>query len=301
MEFKQLRSFAAVVEWGSFTKAAEALYLSQPTISAHIRQLEEELHTRLILRATRSLSVTPKGREIYEYAQTILDLHQRILRCCAGEDTRTIRLGASTIPSAYILPEVLPAYRARCPDIRLVIRQSDSQGVIHGLLEGTFDAGMTGMPAQEEHLTSVPFYRDRMVLIAPVEEPFLSLRRLETPPMEELLRAPFILREEGSGSKWKGDLLLEKLGVGEQSLQVAARANDQETIKNLVACGLGVSILSEKAARPLVEAGRVLGFEFPGIDSGRALYLTYQKDPPPKLHIRKFLRFVREFYAGDPA
>ena len=74
MELKQLRSFAAVVKWGSFTRAAEVLYLSQPTISAHIRQLEEELHTKLILRTTKNLTVTPTGKEIYQYAGNILEL-----------------------------------------------------------------------------------------------------------------------------------------------------------------------------------------------------------------------------------
>ena len=296
MELKQLRSFAAVVRWRSFTRAAEALYLSQPTISAHVRQLEEELHTRLILRATKRLTVTAKGRELYQYAETILDLHERMVRCCTGEDARSIRLGASTIPAAYLLPELLPAYRARRPEVRVEVVQSDSLGVIRGLLDGRLDVGLTGMPAQEEHLLSLPFYQDRMVLITPVNEHFLSLRREEAPPMERLLDAPFLLREEGSGSRWRGDRLLEQLGVREGELRVAARASDQETIKNLVACGLGVSILSERAARPLVESGRVLEFDFPGVDSRRALYLTYQREPPPKRHIRSFFRFVREFY-----
>lgn len=300
MELKQLRSFAAVVKWGSFTRAAEVLYLSQPTISAHIRQLEEELHTKLILRTTKNLTVTPKGKEIYQYAGNILELHERMVRCCAGEDTRTIRLGASTIPAAYLLPELLPAYRARCPEVQVAVRQSDSLEVISGLRDGMLDAGMAGMPAQEEHLVSVPFYQDRMVLITPVNEHFLALRREASPSMERLTDSPFILREEGSGSRWRGDRLLEQLGIPEQSLHVAARASDQETIKNLVACGLGVSILSEKAAQPLIEAGRVLGFTFPGVDSQRALYLIYQREPQPKQHIRKFLRFAKEFYHADP-
>ena len=298
MEFKQLRSLAAVVKWESFTKAAENLYLSQPTISAHIRQLEEELRAKLIIRTTKSLEITPKGMEIYEYAKAILDLHDRAVRCCASENRNTIYLGASTIPSAYLLPEVLPAYQAQYPKACVAVCQDDSQGVISGLLDGVFDTGMIGMPAQEKNLACIPFYQDRMILITPVNERFLSLHREAEPPIRTLLESPVILREKGSGSKKRGELLLEQLGMSERDLLIAARANDQETIKNLVAGGLGVSIISEKAAQGLVEAGRVLRFEFPGLDSRRDLYLAYRKDLALKSHVRGFLRFIQEFYGG---
>lgn len=296
MEFKQLRSFAAVVKWESFTKAAEVLYLSQPTISAHIRQLEEELCAKLIFRTTKSLEITPKGMEIYEYAKTILDIYDRMLQCCAEEGS-TIHLGASTIPSAYLLPEVLPAYRARYPKVNLVVCQDDSQGVIDGLLDGVFDIGMIGMPAQEKSIVCVPFYQDRIVLITPADKRFLSLCQEPEPSIEKLLlESPVILREKGSGSKKRADVLLERLGISESDLQIAARANDQETIKNLVAGGFGVSIISEKAARGLVEEGRVLRFEFPGLDNRRDLYLAYRKDVALKGHVQGFLRFVKEYY-----
>ena len=104
MDFKQLRSFVAVADCGSFTQAAAKLYASQPTVSAHIRQLEEELHETLFLRTTKSLAITPRGRELYDYAVHVLDLQEQLMRAWA-QDERTIRLGASTIPSSCILPE----------------------------------------------------------------------------------------------------------------------------------------------------------------------------------------------------
>ena len=116
MEFKQLESFAAVIKCNSFTKAAEKLYISQPTISTHIRALEEELNTRLILRTTKSIEVTPEGRKLYDYAENILQLRNRMLEECTGGVKKILHLAASTIPSAYILPEVLPAYGATRPD-----------------------------------------------------------------------------------------------------------------------------------------------------------------------------------------
>ena len=104
MDFKQLQSFVTVVQEESFTQAASKLFISQSTISTHIRQLETALNTKLILRTTKSLQITPKGRELYEYAQNILELKERMLQACSIESQRIIHLGASTIPSAYIQP-----------------------------------------------------------------------------------------------------------------------------------------------------------------------------------------------------
>ena len=165
MELKQLRSFAAVVRYGSFTRAAENTYLSQPTISTHIRALEEELNTQLLLRDTKNLQVTPRGQELYECACRMLELQDNLLQRWRQSDQHIIQLGASTIPSAYILPEVLPRYGKQNPGSYFVVHQSDSRQVIQGVAEGLFDVGMSGMPCQDEAIRCEPFFRDRMVLI----------------------------------------------------------------------------------------------------------------------------------------
>ena len=175
MDMKQLQSFTAVVRYRSFTKAAERLYLSQPTISTHIRNLEEELGTCLIIRTKRSVDVTPRGQELYECACNILSLRDNLIRRWSSNESSIIQLGASTIPSAYILPEILPAYGKEHPEAYFTIHQSDSRGVVEGVLNGSFDLGMIGMKYDHEDLTCIPFYRDRMVLITPVDPHFLAL------------------------------------------------------------------------------------------------------------------------------
>ena len=145
MEMKHLVAYAAVVRLGSFSRAAEELYIAQPTISLHVRQLEEELQTRLLIRTTKNIEVTEKGREVYEYAMNILQLRDRIVEKCAGGEQRIIRLGASTIPSAYILPEVLPAFVKKHPSIYFTIDQGDSRSVAEKLAEGVIDIGLIGM------------------------------------------------------------------------------------------------------------------------------------------------------------
>lgn len=176
MELKQLRSFAAVVRYGSFTRAAENTCLSQPTISTHIRALEEELNTQLLLRDTKNLQVTPRGQELYECACRMLELQDNLLQRWRQSDQHIIQLGASTIPSACILPEMLPRYGKQNPGSYFVVHQSDSRQVIQGVAEGLFDVGMSGMPCQDEAIRCEPFFRDRMVLITPVSRRFLALQ-----------------------------------------------------------------------------------------------------------------------------
>ena len=152
MELKQLQSFCAVVQYRSFTKAAEKLYLSQPTVSTHIRQLEEEFGSRLIVRTTKSIEVTPRGQELYACACGIVHLRDDLLRSWSDEDEKVIRIGASTIPSAYILPQILPAFRREHPAPQFHVFQSDSEGIAEGLLTGSFDVGLIGARIHEEAL-----------------------------------------------------------------------------------------------------------------------------------------------------
>lgn len=297
MEFKHLQAFVAVVKSNSFTKAAEDLFISQPTISARVHQMEEELHTRLILRTTKSIEVTPKGRELYDYAVKILELRDRMVRDCSVESQKIIHLGASTIPSAYVLPEILPEYGRLAPDIYFVIHQSDSQGVVDGLLKSVYELGLVGMRPDTDELESVPFCQDRMVLITPVNERYLAMKALDEVPIMELLHEPIILREKGSGSKKSADRFLESAGIAEEELHVTARINDQEAIKNLVAGGLGVSIISERAAGNFLAEKRLLMFELPDAASTRQLYLIYRKNYIMRSYVRDFMLFVVRHYA----
>ena len=283
MDFKQLQSFVTIVQEESFTQAAGRLFVSQSTVSTHIHQLESELNTKLILRTTKSLQITPKGRELYEYALNILELKQRMIQACSIESRRIIHLGASTIPSAYILPQLLADFGKLHQDIYFIIHQSDSQGIINGLKDGLFNLGFIGMSCE-----------DSMVVITPVNEHFLQYRQRKENVLPELLREPLILREKGSGSKKMADNFLAHSGISEDELQIIARVNDQETIKNLVAGGMGISIISEKAAHNFLQEKRLLAFELPQAFSERSLYLIYRKNYLLPSYVKEFLGFISQ-------
>lgn len=294
MDFKQLQSFVTVVQEESFTQAAGRLFVSQSTVSTHIHQLESELNTKLILRTTKSLQITPKGRELYEYALNILELKERMIQACSIESRRIIHLGASTIPSAYILPQLLVDFGKLHQDIYFIIHQSDSQGIINGLKDGLFNLGFIGMSCEDSDFCCQPFCKDRMVVIAPVNEHFLQYKQRKENVLPELLREPLILREKGSGSKKMADNFLAHSGIAEDELQIIARVNDQETIKNLVAGGMGISIISEKAAHNFLLEKRLLAFELPQAFSERSLYLIYRKNYLLPSYVKEFLCFISQ-------
>lgn len=298
MELRQLQSLVAVVKYRSFTKAAEMLYISQPTISTHIRMLEEELEYRLIIRNTKSIQVTPRGMELYECACKMLALKDGLMQRWAEENQKVIRLGASTIPADYILPEVLPVFREKAPDVQFHISQSDSRKILEGIKNGRYSLGMIGMEADVEEIAFVPFYRDEMVMITPCEERFRRLEGKEDELFEMILHEPVIMREQGSGSKKCMEAYFESMNIREKELQVVAKLNEQESIKKLVAGGFGISFISRKAVEEDAQAGKLQIFSLPGYPAVRNLYLAYRKDYVLKNYVAQFMEFMIDFYSA---
>ena len=213
------------------------------------------------------------------------------------QTVRRLEVPRGRILQNHLLPHLLPEFGTLYPEIYFTVQHTNSQGVLDGLLDGLFDVGLLGLKG-DDRLTCIPFCEDRIVLIAPVAEPYLSLRGQQPPPLTELLTQPIILREKSSGSRKTADLFLDSMGIHEDQLHVIARMNDQEAIKNLVAGGLGVSLISERAARNFVEEKRVLKFDLPS-NSGRTFYLAYRREHILRPCTKNFLSFAREKYANE--
>jgi len=289
VDFKQLQSFVAVVRCGSFTQAAQQLFISQPTVSAHVRMLEEELGRQLIVRTTKAIEITEKGREICEYAEGILDMRDRMMQVCSDTQQRIIHLGASTIPSAYILPQLLAGFGKMHPNIYFSLLRSDSRGVLEGLQSGRFELGL--LSRKDDDMHCIPVCRDRVVLITPVSKRYLDMQKSSQSPLDDLASEPMILREKDAQDK-RDHRFLEEMGIAGDQLRVIARVNDQEAVKNLVAGGVGVSFISELAARNFIEEKRVLCFHLPH-SSGRMLYLAHKKRADLPAHVKVFIDYVR--------
>ena len=295
MEFKQLEAFVAVVDYGSFSEAARKLYLTQPTISAHVRSLEEELHTKLILRTTKKTTITTRGYQLYDSAVRMLEIRNNLLENFTGVQKHMIDLAASTIPSSYLLPEILAAFGKTHPDIYFHSLQADSAESINRVLDGTVDLALVGQNTRDETCVFLPFCQDELVIATPITNHYLSLQN-KTVTFEDFIKDPIIIREKGSGTKKEMDLFFEQIGIKPSDLNVIARMNDLEGIKKSIVNGLGISILSARSAIDLQKTKQILLFPLEESAHKRSFYIVYSKNRILKPHVRQFIQFVQNFY-----
>lgn len=296
MDIKQLRSFVAIADYHNFSRAAEKLNISQASVSTHLLQLEKELGVKLVYRTTQNVEVTEVGRSVYKYAVQILEMMGCVYQSCTSEAKQFIRIGASAIPAAYMLPEILCKYNACGTQDNFKITQCDGKAVIEGVADGRFDLGITNCRLQREGLTFVPLCVDKLVIITPVTEHYIQMQQHGT-GIQEFLKEPVIMCEM-NGSRY-ADLFFDGIGVDVNGLRISAQVNDQETVKNMVAGGMGISIISEIAAHDFIESKRVQKIDLPGFRESRGIYLVYPEKCTTKHHAWNFIDYLsvsREFF-----
>lgn len=298
MEFKQLEAFVAAVDYNSFSEAAKKLYLTQPTISAHISSLEKELNTKLIIRTTKRMELTYRGQQFYECAVNILNMRNNIVQEFTGGTQKIISLGASTIPSSYILPDILGIFSKNNPDIIFNIVQSDSKKIIDRVLDGTIDFGLTGATSDSNDCIYLPFYQDELAIVTPATRYYRDLKHKGI-SLQTLLKEPLIMRENGSGTQKEIDSFLQMHRINTSELSVIARMNDLESIKHSIAGGLGISIMSTKSVRDLVKKGDLLQFQLNGSGHTRNLYIVYNKHRILRPHVSLMIQFIQNYYAPE--
>ena len=297
MEFKQLEAFVAVVDYNSFTEAARRLYLTQPTVSAHVSALEKELHSRLIIRTTRNFTVTQRGLELYECAVHMLNMRRQLVEEFTGAQRKLIDLSASTIPSSYMLPELLSEFARSEPDIHFHVWQSDSAQAIQKVEQGLVDFGLVGQKMDGDSCEFIPFCRDSLVIATPVSEHYLNLKD-RSASFEDFRGEPFIMRESGSGTKKEMDLFLEKHRTSVADLNVVAYMNDLESIKKSIVSGLGISIVSACSVKDLEKTRQILLFPLEESSHKRIFYIVYSKHRILKPYVRQFMKFVQRYYGA---
>ena len=299
MEFKQLEAFVAVVENKSFSEAARQLNLTQPTISAHIQTLEQELNSRLLIRTTKKLTITQRGLQLYDCASNMLNMRKNIIDEFTGQNKKIIDLAVSTSPSSYRLPEILGAFTKQISDIYFHSWQSDSLGAVSRVLDGSVDLALVGNTFDEPDCCFIPFRQDKLVIATPVNDHYLQLeKKSKSGALEffDFLKEPFIMRETGSGTKKEIDRYLEEHHISDTALHIVARMNDLEAIRKSVAGGLGISILSACSAKDLADTHQILMFPLNSEKAVRTLYIVYSKNRILKPHVKQFLKFVKDFY-----
>jgi len=299
MNLKQLEAFVHVAEGGSFSKAAKELFLTQPTVSAHISSLEKELNVRLFIRNTKEVNLSDDGRELYKYAKQMIDLQKKIEeRFSAKKEAgkHCISIAASSIPAQYLLPKVLLRFNEKFPDEQLRIIESDSSEVVTKVVDHMVDVGFTGTVLEKKHCKYLPFYKDELVIVTPATEKYLALQDEMTDDISWINQEAFIMREEGSGTRKEAEKQLQNAGIAVENLNVIASIGNQEAIKKSVRQGMGISVMSRLAAEDEIEAGRLLIFPIPGAHEGRDINLVYNKNYELSRSAERFIRVVKEVY-----
>lgn len=298
MNLKQLEAFVEVAESGSFSKAAKNLYLTQPTVSAHISSLEKELEVRLFVRNTKEVSLSVEGQTLYKYASRMVDLEKRIEEEF-GERKKLgrqcISIAASTVPAQYLLPKILAKFNEKYPGEQLKIIEADSATVVSQVVEHMVDIGFTGTVLEKKHCKYIPFYKDRLAIITPNTEEYRV--RMEKPDdISWIVDEPMIMREEGSGTRKEAEKQLRASGIKPERLNIVASIENPETIKKSVKSGMGCTIMSSLAAADEVEEGSVLAFSIPGSDRGRDINVVYNKNYQLSISAERFLGVIRETF-----
>lgn len=278
MDIRKLDVFRKVVELKSFTKAAEAVLLSQPTVSEHIRNLEEELGLKLVDRLGREVEPTPVGMVLYRYAVRMTQLQQEALQAVTrynGDLSGELRIGASTIPGSYILPRMLSSFCSRYQEVKPVVRINSSRTIAAQIVEGSVDIGLVGAIWNERGLEWTAAFTDTLVLAVPALHP---LAGAESVKLQDLRDLPFIQREIGSGTRRVVARMFEQQGIREADLQEVALLGSNEAVRESVKAGLGVAIISSRSVAQDVQCGHLVAVPLDDPVAIRPIYLLQRKN-----------------------
>lgn len=277
MDLNRLRLFRAVAIHGSYSRAAETLDLSQPSVSVQVHQLERALGAYLFYQVGRKLRLTDEGKLLLRYAEQIFSLEEQAeqaVRELSDLERGRLVVGATSTIGNYMLPPVLGEFRRRYPGVELALEMGNSNEIQERILDHDLDIAFLGRQIAHPLLRSEPYATDDLVVIAPADHPF-GLRSLV--PVQELVEQPFVLREKGSTTRILLEERMQDLGL---NYDVAMEAKGPEAVKQAVMAGLGVAVISRNAVRWEAESGRLAILNVPELALNRLLYHVYPKTRP---------------------
>ena len=284
-----LRLFAAVAEHQSFSRAAGALYISQPAVSKAVRELERQTGAALLDRSRSPLALTEAGEILYRHAQQIFRTEHAAeiaLAHLRELEQGRLAIGASTTIGAYLLPPILGAFHRRYPKIQLFLDIGHTRDILERLQSSPLDIALVEGPVEADGLEVAPWREDELVVIAASDSP---LGRASKPSLKRILAAPFVHRESGSGTRQIIDEALRAKGI---TLPVTLEAADTETVKHLVSAGLGLGMVSAAAIAQEVELGRLIVLDAPELRVRRWLSRVQAPIRPVSSALRAFLTLL---------
>jgi len=257
LEDHKLKVFCTVAETKSFSKTSEIIHLTQPAVSLQIRALEEIYNTKLFDRSNSFINLTPAGEILYKYAKDILSLYaeaEKEIGKITGLINGSITVGASTTIGNYILPSVIADFRKNHPKIKINIFIGNTKRIVDLLNSGMLDLGIVEGDASKHKIKVEPLIADELTFIIP---PLHHWAKKRTISILKITEEPFILREEGSGTRQMIEKYLSSHGINISDMLVSLVLGSTESIKEAVGNGMGISIVSKWAVRKEVKCGRL--------------------------------------------
>ena len=283
MDIHKLRVFTSVFKNRSFSKASEALHLTQPTISNHIKALEDEFACKLFDRMGRTIIPTKEAEVLYGKATEIIekaDALKEALGQLKKETTGELVIGASTIPGVYLMPRIMKEFQKKFPAISFQILIADSGGVIDSISKHELLLGIVGAKLGNDQIDYTPFVEDELIVVsAPLKTEKSSMT------LKELVALPMVFREEGSGTRREVEKFLESEGISFDHMKIAGIFGSTDAVKQAVKAGLGVSILSKFSVADELEHKLLEEIKLTDIHMKRNFYIvTHMKRTLTRLY-----------------
>lgn len=294
MDLWRLNIYCKVVELRSFTRAAEITCLSQPTVSGHIKYLEDYFGCRLIDRLGREAVPTKAGEILYTHALKLTALKEETEAALAqfhGNMKGHLVIGGSTIPGSYILPSLIGKFRKEYPEIKITLMVEDTAKIAQEVLEGRIEAGMVGAKIREKMISHVQFIEDELVLVVP---PSHRWAKKSSIVIAELAKEPFIMRERGSGTRTFIENIMKKEGKSIGSLNIVAEMGSTESVCQGIKAGVGISVLSKRAVSEDITHGILKVIRIKDFVLTRNFYLITHKGRTKSPLCKFFIQFVKK-------
>jgi DNA-binding transcriptional LysR family regulator len=299
MDLRRLEIFAKVAELGSFSRAAQALSLTQPTVSEHVRALEDELGVQLLDRLGRGAAPTRAGQLLLGYAQRMLTLSREARQAIdqfQGRLSGELIIGGSTIPGEYVLPALVGQFKAKQADISIVLLIGDSRQVSEWVDDGRVELAVVGARPGQRTLEARGLMGDELVVVVPAEH---AWARRQIVSLAEVKAEPMVVRERGSGSRQALEHALDEGGTSLASFRLVGEMGSTQAIKQAVRAGVGISLISKRAVEDECKAGLVVCLKIAQLEVRRAFYLVTHRDRTRSPLALAFLTFLESQFP-DP-
>lgn len=298
VSLRQLQVLVALVDFGSFTKAAAHLGLGQSTVSGHLADLERRLGGRLLERDRSGVRPTPVGEAILRPARETLRAEQHVREAAAdvsGLLAGRLVVGGSTIPAVYLIPEHVGQFRRQHPDVSLQLRTGDSREIVDWVVSGHVDVGIVGRQPAARGLWSAALQEDELVFVCSPDHPLAAVNHVS---LTNALAEPIVMREPGSGTHAATMAAFGAIDRA-QSLDVVLEVGSTEAAKAAVRAGLGLSVVSRLAVREEIASGSLCRVSVDGFDVKRSFWLVARVEARLTPAARAFRDMVRDADTGE--